>query len=570
MKIRGRTIATYILAINFLISGCKPQPIIPSMTATAGWEPLPIIPSITAGWEHNCLLTSGGAVQCWGDNRYGQLGDGTSTGRLTPVDVIGLTNGVSGIAAGGYHTCALTSGGKVKCWGDNHFGELGDGTTIDRPAPVDVIGLKSGVIAITAGEGQTCALTSSGGVKCWGDDQAGAVGDGTYTYTGRLTPVDVIGLTSGVSVVSASEGRTCALTSDGGAKCWGDGSFGELGNGSTDWSLTPKDVSGLKSGVSAITGGLFHTCALTSGGGVKCWGKNDFGQLGVNETDQTSQLDLNWLMSGVHLLPEDVIGLTSGVKAIDAGGIQTCALTLDGGVKCWGNHTSTPRDVWGLTGGVIAVAAGTSHVCALLSSGVIKCWGANYYGQIGDGTTTDRLRPVDVKGAVIAPQLSASPGAPNMETPTLPYIGVTTYLPTTELLSHLPDLFPRPSPYKGLITPGKNTYSLTVHSDRSYYLGFPWCAVSQEQLDSNLKLISYQLFIYDQQVPEGDILQYEGLVTNNGSTVYCHFWTTGLANWQKYETLMFDAVFTYSAPVFNGKTSYSPGKYEQQMVVDVQ
>jgi hypothetical protein len=146
---------------------------------------------------------------------------------------------------------------------------------------------------------------------------------------------------------------------------------------------------------------------------------------------------------------------------------------------------------------------------------------------------------------------------------------VDAYAPTTELLSQLPDLFPTPSPYKGLMSPGQNTYSITAQSKQSYYLGLPWCTVSQEQLDSNLKAISYQLFIDSQKVPEANILQYEGPVTNNGSTFHCHYWTTVLTKWQSPATITIDAIFTHSAPVFDGMTSYPAGKYEQSIVVNV-
>jgi alpha-tubulin suppressor-like RCC1 family protein len=339
--------------------------------------------AIVAGSEHTCALTAAGGAKCWGSNYWGQLGDGTTTDRHTPVDVSGLTSGVSAIAAGYLHTCALSASGGVKCWGDNASGQLGDGTTTDRHTPVDVSGLASGVSAIAAGGNHTCALTAAGGVKCWGFNEYGQLGDGTTTE--RNTPVGVSGLASGVSAIAAGLYHTCALTASGGVKCWGASSF------------IPVDVPGLASGVSAITAGEQHTCALTAAGGVKCWGWNRYGQLGDGTTTDRST-------------PVNVSGLVSGVSAIAARGNHTCALTAAGGVKCWGRNRygqlddgtttdrHTPVDGSGLASGVSAIAAGEQHTCALTASGRVKCWGRNRFGQLGDGTTTNRPTPVGVVG----------------------------------------------------------------------------------------------------------------------------------------------------------------------------
>ncbi|MFN8489081.1 MAG: cohesin domain-containing protein [Caldilineaceae bacterium] len=353
------------------------------------------VQTIAAGGAHTCALLTSDGIKCWGNNYSGQLGDGSTTNRTTPGDVTGLTTLVRSVMAGDSHTCALTTSGGVKCWGHDGAGQLGDGSTANRASPGDVSGLTSGVTAITAGGAHTCALTTNGGVKCWGYNNSGQLGDDTIGN--RTTPGDVSGLTSGVQAITAGEAHTCALTASGGVKCWGWNNYGQLGDGSTSWgSTTPVAVSGLTSGVQAVMAGWAHTCALTVSGGVKCWGYNNNGQLGDGSTTNRAT-------------PVDVSGLTSGVQAITAGG-HTCALLKTGGVKCWGNNDAgqlgdssftshtTPGAVSGLTSGVQAITAGWRHTCALTTSGGVKCWGWNDYGQLGDGSLNGRPIPGDVVG----------------------------------------------------------------------------------------------------------------------------------------------------------------------------
>ena len=388
-----------MFSVMLLLLTLVPYPAIQAAppVGTAGDTPVPAAATsfvkVEAKWGHTCALTSAGGVKCWGLNGNGQLGDGSATNRLNPVDVTGLNSGAIAIATGYWTSCALTSAGGVKCWGINDNGQLGDGSTTTRLTPVDVVGLSSGVTAITAGSQHTCALTSGGGVKCWGWSGYGVLGDGSGTN--QLTPVDVVGLSSGVFAITAGVYHTCALTSGGGVKCWGAVAYnpGSYSVGST----TPADVSGLSSGVTAITADEFSNCALTSGGGVKCWGPNFNGQLGDGSTT-------------TRMTPVDVTGLSSGVTAISTGGGHTCALMSGGGVKCWGlndygqigDGSTTGRvtavDVSGLSSGVTAITAGGSYTCALMSSGSIKCWGTNSSGQVGDGgsTSTNRLTPVDI------------------------------------------------------------------------------------------------------------------------------------------------------------------------------
>src|SRR5262249_43481543 len=224
---------------------------------------------------HTCALLSRGALECWGYNKFGEVGDGTTTDRLVPTPVSGLSSGVQAVAAGSQHTCALVSGG-VECWGDNQVGQVGDGTTKERHTPVPVFGLSSGVKAITAGLGHACALLDGGAVKCWGYNHEGELGDGTETT--RTKPVTVAGLPpGGARAIAAGSEQTCAiLSSTGGVQCWGG------------FSDEPEDVTGLKSGVLAIaTGGTDvdeFICALLDAGKIKCWGDNTNGELGDGTT----------------------------------------------------------------------------------------------------------------------------------------------------------------------------------------------------------------------------------------------------------------------------------------------
>ena len=334
--------------------------------------------SVAAGSRHTCAVTTRGGVKCWGDNSDGQLGETSTTNRSRPAYVSGLKSGITAVTAGYGHSCALTTGGGVKCWGRNDSGQLGDGemSATLHLTPIDVPGLTSGVVAISAGQFHTCALTGDGTVKCWGANHFGQLGlSGVY----RPVPSDVPGLPAGAVAIEAGDQHTCALTTAGAMKCWGSNANGRLGDNSTVSRATPADVSGFTSGATAITAGGYHSCAVTIDRGARCWGWNESGQLGDDSTAQ-------------RLTPVDVSGLTSGVAAITAGANHTCAITSTSGVKCWGynafnlinNSTTVPVDVPGLVD-VVAIAAGALHTCAMISGGDVKCWMNNIWGQLGDG-----------------------------------------------------------------------------------------------------------------------------------------------------------------------------------------
>jgi alpha-tubulin suppressor-like RCC1 family protein len=307
------------------------------------------------------------------------VGDGTLNDGTVPRDVTGLTSGVIAISAGDQHTCAITSAGGVKCWGDNGMGQLGNGTYTSSPTPVDVVGLSSGVVAISAGGSLTCALTSEGAVKCWGLVVGGGLGDGLSH--GSSKPVNVAGLSSGVAAIAVGTSHACALTTEGAVKCWGSNYAGQLGDGTSVKRLTPVDVSGLSSGVVAVSAGAHHTCAMLSGGEVTCWG----------------------------LTPVAVVGLPSDTTSIAEGDDYTCAVA-GGAATCWGDNgsgqlgdgtttsRSMPEPVVGLSSGVTAVDANLAHTCAVTSRGGVKCWGDNTNGDLGNGSRTGSLVPVDVYG----------------------------------------------------------------------------------------------------------------------------------------------------------------------------
>jgi alpha-tubulin suppressor-like RCC1 family protein len=350
---------------------------------------------LTVGSQHSCVTAVTGGIKCWGHNDGGQLGDNSAKESGVPVPVVGLSGGMLALAASG-DTCAVTTAGALLCWGHNESGQLGNGSMQGSLTPAGVSGLSAGVKAVAAGGLHTCAVTSAGATFCWGDNSSGELGDGTTSDS--LVPVAVKGLSSGASAVAVGFGHSCAITSAGAVKCWGLDKYGELGNGTTsDLPVkAPVDVKGLSS-VVAITSSSLHTCALTSAGLVSCWGHNLDGELGDGSTKDSSY-------------PLDVIGLPDGIVAVGAGTSHTCAVTKAGGVKCWGNNafgqlgdgsitkSSVPVDVKDLTSGVVAVALGFDHTCAVLTTGAVKCWGGNFYSQLGNGTTTQSLVPVDVVG----------------------------------------------------------------------------------------------------------------------------------------------------------------------------
>lgn len=269
---------------------CEPGTSTPDEAGGAPCEPLSDVLALSAGGSHACVVVSSGSVLCWGINQDGELGDGSLEASNVPVIVGGLAEDAIAVTSGSFHTCALLASGAMQCWGFNASGQLGDGTTTLRPSPVGVMGLPGPVASMSAGGVQTCALMSGGGVLCWGGNVNGQVGDGSFTD--RLLPT-LVGLDVGVRVVAAGWKHTCAILADEGMLCWGQNSQGQLGDGSLADSGVPVEVARLPKASlldagGTRTGNVSHSCAFALGGGLHCWGANFEGQLGTGTLTNAS------------------------------------------------------------------------------------------------------------------------------------------------------------------------------------------------------------------------------------------------------------------------------------------
>ena len=297
-------------------------------TTTSSLSPTPAAQSfdrvvaLTAGNAHGCLASADGTAWCWGTNRDGQLGDGTPvTMRPSPSRVSGLT-GVVDVVAGSGHSCALTGDGKVHCWGDSWYWQLGFSDNLDSNVPRQVPALPA-MTALAAGITHTCGLAIGGGVWCWGDNSSGQLGQGNVT--GASLPARATGLTDAIAI-AAGGSHTCAVTADGRTWCWGSNSRGQLGDGTLNSTPYPVAVGSLAA-ARTVTAGWRHTCAITTSHIIECWGANDQGQLADGTLTDS-------------LVPKPV-GMKGSppCSRIAAGGRHTCASTTDG-LLCWGDNTS--------------------------------------------------------------------------------------------------------------------------------------------------------------------------------------------------------------------------------------
>ncbi len=353
-------------------------------------------PSIAGGGDHTVALKEDGTVWAWGGNSSGQLGDGTTTNRMTPVRVSNLANAVA-IACGNSFSAALKEDGTVWGWGFNRDGQLGDGTNTTRHTPVMVSTL-TGIKAISIGTYHTVALKEDGTVWAWGYNPYGQLGDGTNDNS--AIPLLVDGLTN-IIEIAAGASHTVALKEDGTVWAWGKNNCGQLGNGTNINSTTPVMVEGLANAIE-IAAGLYHTAALKQDGTLRTWGYNTYGQLGDGTNDNSST-------------PVLVTGLTSAVKIL-ARRNHTIALKEDGTVWGWGfngdgqlgDGTTTNRTLPVQTQGVNDVSdisGGEFHTVAIKNDGSVWAWGCNARGQLGD-TNSFRTIPVRVTGLTNATDIA--------------------------------------------------------------------------------------------------------------------------------------------------------------------
>ena len=333
--------------------------------------------------------TTPGTPWTWGENTYGQLGNGSTTTRLSAAPVSGLS-GVVDLHGGREHVVALRSDGSVWTWGSNAEGQLGLGTTANRSVPTEVTSLGKDNVAVETGHNLTVVLKSDGSVRTAGLNSDGQLGDGTTTL--RRSPVRVQGLTDAVAI-AAGRDMTYAIRSNGQLVGWGRNDEGQLGDGTLTRRPAPVRV-GTLSNVVRVAGGRDHGLAVLADGSAWSWGSNDYAQVGDGtQTDRTSPVRI----------------IASGIEDVAGGAHHSYALRTDGTVASWGRNyranlgdgtttmRSRPVSVLGVSGAT-TIGSGRDMGVVTLADGRVKTWGHNAFGQLGDGTTTNRTSAVFVPG----------------------------------------------------------------------------------------------------------------------------------------------------------------------------
>ncbi len=359
--------------------------------------------TLSSGVRHTCAILDNGAVSCWGRGFNGRLGNGGTGDKTTPTLTSSLGTGRTAVAlsSGDYHTCAILDNGAVSCWGEGSNGQLGNGGTYYKTTPTLTSSLGTGrtAVALSSGSAHTCAILDNGSVSCWGEGSNGQLGNGGTYY--KTTPTLTSSLGTGRTAVAISSGNyhTCAILDNGAVSCWGRGDDGQLGNGGTSDKTTPTLTSSLGAGRTAvaISSGSFHTCAILDNGAVSCWGNGYYGQLGNGgNSDKTTPTLTSSLGAGRTAV------------AISSGSYHTCAILDNGRVSCWGggnygqlgnggtSDKTTPTLTSSLGTGrtAVALSSGLYHTCAILDNGAVSCWGRGNYGQLGNGGTSTITTPM--------------------------------------------------------------------------------------------------------------------------------------------------------------------------------
>lgn len=341
---------------------------------------------IAAGPYFTCAINPGGAVYCWGENSsYGQLGNNTTSNATTASAVTTLTSGTASLAAGSDHMCAITSAGKAYCWGDGYEGMLGNSASSYSLVPSAVTGITTTGLRAGASEYASCFVVGGGAVNCAGYEYYDELPTGTANYTATIINAPAATkITSGAVSIFGGIGQSeCAILGSGSVQCWGDTSYG-LGDGSSTFTSTPVTVSGITNAASG-SASYEHMCVVTQTGQLKCWGYNGYGELGTGSTSPTTSAT-------------PLTASLGSVVAACVGYNHTCAVTSGGAVQCvgynyygqLGNGNTTQTATWqtAISSGAVGVTCGNYHTCALMANGKAECWGYNYYGQCGNGTTT--------------------------------------------------------------------------------------------------------------------------------------------------------------------------------------
>ena len=349
---------------------------------------------VSAGLDKTCAVLLDGTIKCWGYNNFSSIGNGNTNERIfrNPTRVRTIKNAIS-LSVGRDFACALLDDGRVRCWGVNQFGQLGDGRQSSESAiPVTVRGITN-AISISAGFEHACAVLSNGRIKCWGRNTNGILGNGNLLIQEVYTPITVVGINNAKSITTGGD-HSCALLHNGRVKCWGINYYGQLGNDFISPTAHPTTVIGVNN-VFSLHAGYDHTCAGIGKGKLKCWGSNIYGQMG-NGTSTPFGIS--------YEKPIIVEGIKSVISTGD-GGIHECAVLTTGRIKCWGanyEHQAAsvnrsiiemPMTVIGITNAT-SVSTGSQHTCAVLAKQTLVCWGNNDYGQLGDGTRRSSRVPV--------------------------------------------------------------------------------------------------------------------------------------------------------------------------------